>query len=437
MAWYCVISMRISIIGTGYVGTVTGACFAHRGNDVICVDVDQNRVDAMNKGIPPIYEEGLEDLLKTHAGKNLKATLDYDAAIAQSDISFICVPTPTDESGKIDLRFIREASRSIGQRLKDKKAYHVVVVKSTVVPQTTQSVVTPILEEASGKKAGRDFGVGMNPEFLREGKAVYDFQNPDRIVIGGDDPKAQAVIKSLYEGYTCPILEVDTKTAEMIKYVSNAFLATKISFSNEVGNVCKRLGIDTYRVMEGVGMDARISPFFLNCGLGFGGSCFPKDVKALIGKASEVGYEPILLRTVLKVNDDQPGILLGLLKKHVPRLKDKRIAVLGLAFKNDTDDIRESRAIAVIGSLLAEGASVAAYDPMAAGHMKKVYPDIDYYPTAEEALNGADACIIATEWAEFKELNGEFGKMKKPVVIDGRKMVDPKGKDIVYEGLCW
>lgn len=431
------IFMRISIIGTGYVGTVTGACFAHLGNDVICVDVDPKRVDLINKGVPPLYEEGLEELLKTYAGKNLRATLDYDDAITHSDISFICVPTPTDEGGKIDLRFIKEASKSIGQRLKNKKSYHVVVVKSTVVPQTTQSVVTPILEEASGKRAGKDFGVGMNPEFLREGKAVYDFIHPDRIVIGGDDPKARAVIKGLYAGYTCPILEVDTKTAEMIKYVSNAFLATKISFSNEVGNICKRLGIDTYKVMEGVGLDARISPFFLNSGLGFGGSCFPKDVKALIGKASDVNYEPILLKTVLKVNDNQPDMLLRLLKKHVPDLKNKRIAVLGLAFKNDTDDIRESRAIPVIGSLLAEGANVAAYDPMASEHMKRVYPNIEYFKSADEALVGADACIIATEWAEFKKLNGQFSKMKKPIVIDGRKMVDPKGKNIIYEGLCW
>jgi UDPglucose 6-dehydrogenase len=430
------IFMRISIIGTGYVGTVTGACFAHMGNDVICVDVDSKRVESMNKGVPPIYEEGLEELLKAHAGKNLKATLDYDDAIAHSDISFICVPTPTDESGKIDLRFVKEASRSIGQRLKNKSSYHVVVVKSTVVPQTTQSVVTPILEESSGRKAGVDFGVGMNPEFLREGKAVHDFQDPDRIVIGGDDPKAQAVIKSLYKGYRCPILEVDTRTAEMIKYVSNAFLATKISFSNEVGNICKRLGIDTYKVMEGVGLDARISPFFLNSGLGFGGSCFPKDVKALIGKAADVDYEPMLLKTVLMVNDHQPQMLLRLLKIHVPDLKGKRIAVLGLAFKNDTDDIRESRAIPVIGSLLAEGARVVAYDPMAAEHMKRVYPNIEYAKTADEALVGADACIVATEWAEFRKLDG-FQKMRKPIVIDGRKMIDPKGKNIIYEGICW
>ncbi|HTY90339.1 MAG TPA: UDP-glucose/GDP-mannose dehydrogenase family protein [Methanocella sp.] len=428
--------MRISIIGTGYVGTVTGTCFAHLGNDVICVDVDSKRVESMNAGIPPIYEEGLEELLKAHAGKNLKATLDYDEAIANSDISFICVPTPTDESGKIDLRFVKEASRSIGQRLKKKNSYHVVVVKSTVVPQTTQSAITPILEEASGKKAGIDFGVGMNPEFLREGKAVHDFMHPDRIVIGGDDPKAQGIIKSLYKGYKCPILEVDTKTAEMIKYVSNSFLATKISFSNEVGNICKRLGIDTYKVMEGVGLDARISPYFLSSGLGFGGSCFPKDVKALIGKAAEVDYEPELLKTVLLVNEHQPQMLLRLLKIHVPDLRGKRVAVLGLAFKNDTDDIRESRAIPVIGSLLAEGAHVVAYDPMATGHMKRVYPNIEYAKTADEALVDADACIVATEWAEFRKLNS-FDKMRKPVVIDGRKMIDPKGKNIIYEGICW
>ncbi len=429
--------MKISIIGTGYVGTVTGTCFAHMGHEVICVDVDPERVRKINEGVPPIYEEGLEELLRAHAGKNLKATLDYDAAIANTDISFICVPTPTDADGKIDLRFVREASRSIGQRLKNKKSYHVVVVKSTVVPGTTSSVATPTLEQESGKKAGVGFGTGMNPEFLREGKAVYDFQHPDRIVIGADDPKASAVIRELYRSYTCPILETDTKTAEMIKYVSNAFLATKISFSNEIGNICKRLGIDTYKVMDGVGLDARISPHFLRSGLGFGGSCFPKDVKALIGKAGEVDYEPLLLKTVLKVNDRQPEIAMWLLKKHMTNLVGKKIAVLGLAFKDDTDDIRESRAIPLIGMLLAEGANVAAYDRMAAEHMKKVYPNISYMKTAGDALDGADACLIATEWKEFGELDGEFSRMKNKIVIDGRKVVDPHGKDIIYEGLCW
>ncbi|CAJ37491.1 UDP-glucose dehydrogenase family protein [Methanocella arvoryzae] len=429
--------MKISIIGTGYVGTVTGTCFAHRGNDVICVDVDPGRINKINQGIPPIYEEGLEELLKEHAGKNLEATADYDYAITNSDISFICVPTPTDASGKIDLRFIREASRSIGERLKNKSSYHVVVVKSTVVPETTEKVVTPILEQASGKKAGKDFGVGMNPEFLREGKAVYDFMNPDRIVVGADDPMAGEVIRNLYAGYTCPILTADTKTAEMIKYVSNAFLATKISFSNEVGNICKLLGIDTYKVMEGVGLDARISPHFLRSGLGFGGSCFPKDVKALVGKASEVDYEPILLKTVLEVNERQPLIALRLLKKHVPDLNGKKIAVLGLAFKNDTDDIRESRAIPLIGMLLAEGAVVTAYDPMASEHMKNVYPNISYFSNAGDALDGADACLIATEWGEFGKLNGEFGRMKSKIVIDGRRVVNPDIKGITYEGICW
>ena len=429
--------MRISIIGTGYVGTVTGSCFAHLGNDVICVDVDPGRIEKINKGIPPIYEEGLEDLLRQHAGKNLIATADYDSAIANTDISFICVPTPTDANGKIDLRFIREASRSIGERLKNKPSYHVVVVKSTVVPETTEKVVTPILEEASGKKAGKDFGVGMNPEFLREGKAVYDFMNPDRIVVGADDPKAGEIIRKLYSGYSAPLLTVDTKTAEMIKYVSNSFLATKISFSNEVGNICKRLGIDTYKVMDGVGMDQRISPHFLRSGLGFGGSCFPKDVKALVGKASEVGYEPILLKTVLEVNERQPAIALHILKSHVPDLKGKRIAVLGLAFKNDTDDIRESRAIPLIGMLLAEGATITAYDPMAAEHMKHVYPNIAYYSNAGDALQGADACLIATEWGEFSKLESEFGRMKTRIVIDGRRVVDPAGKGLVYEGICW
>jgi UDPglucose 6-dehydrogenase len=427
--------MKISVIGTGYVGTVSGTCFAELGHEVICVDVDRSKVDQINAGVPPIYEDGLSELLKKHAGERIHATSDYDQAVKNSDVSFICVGTPSDSSGNIDLGIVRAASASLGEALKKKKSYHVVVVKSTVVPETTEKVVLPIIEKHSGKRAG-DFGIAMNPEFLREGKAVYDFMHPDKIVVGSLDKRSGDIVASLYSGLECEITRTNPRTAEMIKYVNNSFLATKISFSNEVGNICKELGIDTYEVMKAVGKDFRIGPHFLNSGAGFGGSCFPKDVKALIGKAKELGYEPVLLESVIKVNEKQPSRIVMLLKNRIQNISGKKIAVLGLAFKNDTDDIRESRSIPVIKELLDNGAKVLAYDPMANENMKKVFPSIEYHSSAEDALRGADACLVMTEWDEFKSLDKEFGVMKNRFVIDGRHILAP-GKDIEYVGLCW
>jgi len=352
------------------VGTVTAACFAELGHNVVCIDIDPEKVDMINRGEPPIYEDGLEDLLAKHASKTLQATADYDDAVKNSDISFICVGTPSDDEGNIDLSIVRAASESLGAALAKKNSYHVVVVKSTVVPQTTENVVVPIIEKTSGQTAGVDFGAAMNPEFLREGKAVYDFMHPDKIVVGAIDKRSDDVVSALYAGLDCEITHADPSTAEMIKYVNNSFLATKISFSNEIGNICKKLGINTYQVMDAVGKDFRISPNFLNSGAGFGGSCFPKDVKALIGKAKEQGYEPILLNSVVKVNEVQPLLMLDMLESRLGDLSGLTIAVLGLAFKNDTDDIRESRSIPVIRALLDKGAVVTAYDPMAADNMR-------------------------------------------------------------------
>jgi len=427
--------MKISVIGTGYVGTVSGTCFAELGHEVICVDVDRSKVDQINAGVPPIYEDGLSELLKKHAGKRIHATSDYDMAVKNSDVSFICVGTPSDSNGNIDLGIVRAASASLGEALKKKKGYHVVVVKSTVVPETTEKVVLPIIEKHSGKRAG-DFGIAMNPEFLREGKAVHDFMHPDKIVVGSLDKRSGDIVASLYCGLPCEVTRTNPRTAEMIKYVNNSFLATKISFSNEVGNICKELGIDTYEVMKAVGKDFRIGPHFLNSGMGFGGSCFPKDVKALIGKAMEVGYEPVLLESVIKVNEKQPSRIVRLLKNKLGNISGKKIAVLGLAFKNDTDDIRESRSIPVIKELLDNGAKVVAYDPMANENMKNVFKNIEYHSSAEDALREADACLLMTEWDEFKSLDKEFGVMKNSLVIDGRHILTP-GKDIEYVGLCW
>ncbi|MBC2708223.1 MAG: UDP-glucose/GDP-mannose dehydrogenase family protein [ANME-2 cluster archaeon] len=427
--------MKVSVIGSGYVGTVTAACFAELGHNVVCIDIDPEKVDMINMGKPPIYEEGLEELLKKHAGENIRATTDYDDAVANTDISFICVGTPSDDNGNIDLGIVKAASQSLGIAIGKKDGYHVVVVKSTVVPETTEKVVVPIIERASGRKPGVDFGAGMNPEFLREGKAVHDFMHPDKIVIGAIDQRSDDTISGLYAGLKCQITHTDPSTAEMIKYVNNSFLATKISFSNEIGNICKKMGIDTYKVMETVGKDSRISPNFLNSGAGFGGSCFPKDVKALIGKAKELGYEPGLLESVINVNEVQPLMMIDLLESRTGDLEGKRIAVLGLAFKNDTDDIRESRSIPVIRALLDKGAKVSSYDPMATDNMKAIYPDIEYCDSAIHALKGANGCLVMTEWDEFKGLCSEFKVMRRPLVVDGRNMI--QCEYIEYVGLCW
>ena len=427
--------MKISVIGSGYVGSVTAACFAEVGHKVVCVDIDKKKMDQINAGIPPIYEEGLGELLQKHAGKNLTATNDYESAIRKTDISFICVGTPSAEDGGIDLSIVRAATASIGAVLAKKEGYHVVVVKSTVVPETTEKFVLPVLEETSGKVAGKDFGVAMNPEFLREGKAVYDFMHPDKIVVGAIDQKSGDLVSELYRTFKCEVTRTNPSTAEMIKYANNSLLATKISFANEIGNICKKLKIDTYDVMTAVGKDSRISPRFLNSGAGFGGSCFPKDVKALIGKAKEIGYSPALLESVIGVNEKQPILMTEILQRKTGNLAGKKIAVLGLAFKNETDDIRESRAIPVIAELLRLGAKVSAYDPMATENMKWIFPTIEYSGKAKDALEDADACLVMTEWEEFKQLDSEFEAMKEKIVIDGRRVIEAKNVD--YEGLCW
>ncbi|WP_214044015.1 UDP-glucose/GDP-mannose dehydrogenase family protein [Methanomethylovorans sp.] len=431
--------MRVSVIGTGYVGSVSAACFAELGHEAICVDVDERKVSMINAGKAPIWEEGLEELLEEYAGKRIIATSDYDLAVQRSDVSFICVGTPSDEKGNIDLSIVRSAAMSLGEAMAKKDHYHVVVVKSTVVPETTEKLVIPLLEKHSGKKAGKDFGVAMNPEFLREGKAVYDFMHPDKIVVGAIDERTFFMVSELYRGLDCQVTHTRPTTAEMIKYANNTLLATKVSFANEIGNICKKMGIDTYAVMKEVGKDFRISPHFLNSGAGFGGSCFPKDVRAIIGKAEELGYEPKLLRSVIDINEKQPLGMVRLLEQKTGELQGKCITVLGLAFKNDTDDIRESRSIPVIEELLRKKALVTAYDPMATEHMKKVFPNITYCDSAAEALQDADACLLMTEWDQFRRLDKEFATMKRPLVIDGRHLLDPKDLSvkIEYEGLCW
>ncbi|NJE76718.1 UDP-glucose/GDP-mannose dehydrogenase family protein [Thermococcus sp. ES12] len=427
--------MKVSVIGSGYVGLVTGMGFVKLGNEVIFVDVDEKKINTINNSQPPIYEKGLAELMEEFKGKYY-ATRDYREAILNSDVTFIAVGTPSREDGSIDLTYVKQASREIGKILKEKNSYHVVVVKSTVLPGTTEGVVKPILEEESGKKAFQDFGLAMNPEFLREGVALEDFLNPDRIVIGVMDERTRKVLEELYAPISAPKLFTDIKTAEMIKYTSNAFLATKISFANEIGNICKKLGIDSWKVFEGVGLDHRISPHFFRTGIGWGGSCFPKDTRALIRKAEDLGEDPIILKAVVEVNERQPLKLIELLKKHIPELRGRTVGVLGLAFKPNTDDVRETGAYVVVKKLLTEGARVIAYDPQAMENFRKAYPDvgerIEFADSATNVLKATDIVLIVTEWSEFEELDYS-GK----IVIDGRRVRKAEETARVYEGVCW
>ena len=421
--------MNISIIGTGYVGLVTGACLAKLGNNIILVDIDDEKIKTINKGVSPIFEKGLDELLTQHQNK-IKATNNYTTAIQNTDITFICVGTPSKKNGDIDLTFITKSTTEIGKQLKHKKSWHLTIVKSTVLPGTTQNLVLPLLEKQSEKKAKKHFGIASNPEFLRQGNAVQDFLQPDRIIIGTQDKKSKEILTNLYKNFTCPIIKTSLSAAEMIKYASNSFLATKISFINEIGNICKKLNIDTYDVAEGMGLDKRIGRPFLDSGIGWGGSCFPKDTEALVTWAKKEKHTTTIIESAITVNNIQPLKLIELLQKHIPHLKNKKIGILGLSFKPNTDDIRYSRAIPIIKKLIQHNAHIKAYDPQAITNFKKIFPNIEYCKSAKETLD-SDAILITTNWEEFKKLN-----FKDKIVIDGRRLKEA-GKAKIYEGVCW
>ncbi len=422
--------MKISIIGCGYVGTVTGVCFADLGHDILFHDIDEKKLDLLSQGKAPIYEPSLDDLIQRRR-ERLATTSDLAAAVRGTDITFICVGTPSREDGSIDLAYVLSASATIGKALQETSDFHPVIVKSTVFPGSTEGPVRSVLEEASGKQAFVDFGLGSNPEFLREGNAVQDFCEPDRIVLGAKDARTMKALRDLYASFTCPKIETSIRTAEMIKYASNAFLATKISFANEIGNLAKRLGIDSEEVFAGVGLDSRIGPAFFRTGIGFGGSCFPKDVRALIAGAGGCGEHLQIIPAALRVNEDQPLKLVRLLQARIPDLKGRRIGVLGLAFKPNTDDVRESRAIPIVRALLDAGAEVVAYDPLAMENFAALFPEIEYAASSQAAL-AADAVLITTEWEEFEHLDYS-GK----TVIDGRRISAACRTAEVYEGVCW
>ena len=417
--------MNIAVVGTGYVGLVGGVCMADMGHDVICVDIDETKVTTLREGKTPIYEPGLEKLLK----KTLKAgkvafTTSLADAVKQAEVVFLALPTPPGENGEADLSYILQVAEDLGP-LTDHEM--VIVDKSTVPVGTAEKVRQKIAEHAAAP-----FEVVSNPEFLREGHALHDFMYPDRIVVGTDSDEAREKLRQLYAPIAKPekILEMDVASAELTKYAANTFLATKVTFMNEIANICDALGADVEAVRIGIGSDERIGPHFLQAGIGYGGSCFPKDVQALLKTAKSSGYEFKLLKALIEANTKQKRRLIEMAMDHFEDLRDKQIALWGLAFKPNTDDIREAPAIEIIHGLLEKGARVVAYDPEAAHHVKRLLgelPGLSFARDMYEAVTDADALFIATEWDIFKEV--DFSKLKEllngHVIFDGRNIFHP------------
>ena len=435
--------MNVSIVGSGYVGTTVAACLADLGHEVVTIDIDEDTVNAINDGESPIHEPGLDELVAEHGGGRLRASTDYDK-ILDTELTMLALPTPSNDDGSIDLQFMEAGAASIGEALAGAERPdddpHLVVTKSTVVSNTTEDRLAPRIADA-GLERGTDFLVASNPEFQREGTAVADFLNPDKLVFGTDDDRATALLHELYaplreaaEG-DVPVVETGIPEAEMIKYANNTFLATKVSLINDIGNICKEFGVDAYEVADAIGLDDRIGEQFLRSGVGWGGSCFPKDTDAIIAAARNQGYDPAVLSAAVELNDAQPERLLSLLDDHVD-VSGKRIAVLGLAFKPGTDDIRNTRAVPVIEGLQERGAEIVAYDPVATENMRERYPDIEYADSAAAALAGASGAVVVTDWDEFAALDAEFDEMADPIVVDGRRIIDRRD-GITYEGLTW
>ncbi len=432
--------MKISIVGTGYVGLVTGTCFSEVGLGVTCIDIDQKKIDNLNKGILPIYEPGLEELvIKNHQKGRLLFSTRLKESIQESDVIFIAVGTPPGEDGSADLKYVLNVASEIGQAI---EGYKVIVTKSTVPVGTSLKVEAAIRSELTKRnRTDIPFSVASNPEFLKEGAAVDDFMKPDRIVIGIDNERAEEVMRKLYKPFVLnghPILVMDIKSAEMTKYAANAMLATKISFMNDVANLCELLGADINQVRKGIGSDPRIGNKFIYAGIGYGGSCFPKDVKALIKTGQDAGHTMRILQSVEDVNEAQKTVLANKIKKHFGDLRNKKFALWGLSFKPKTDDMREAPSLVIIDFLLKEGAQVIAYDPVAMHEAKHMIGDtIAYSDDMYDVLKGADALLLITEWPEFR--NPDFEKMasllNQKVIFDGRNVFD--GKELVQNGFIY
>ena len=433
--------MNICVIGTGYVGLVAGTCFAESGNDVTCVDIDAKKIDRLNNGDVPIYEPGLEELIKRNKEDGrLKFTTDLSAAVKESLICFIAVGTPPGEDGSADLKYVLEVARGIGRAM---DGYRIIVDKSTVPVGTADKVKAAVRSELQKRGVSYEFDVVSNPEFLKEGAAIDDFMKPDRVVIGVDSKKAAEIMEELYSPFVRtnkPILVMDVKSAEMTKYAANAMLATKISFINEIANLCELVGADVANVRRGIGSDSRIGFEFLFPGVGYGGSCFPKDVQAIIRTGSEYGYDLKILKAVEAVNYRQKEVLVDRILRHfqwsgvsgqgsAKPLDGKAIGVWGLSFKPRTDDMREAPAITIINRLLEAGAKIKAHDPEAMDEARKVFGDrIVYVKDNYEVVRDADALVVVTEWNEFRRPNFDKMKslMKSPVIFDGRNIYEPK-----------
>ncbi len=413
----------ICVVGVGYVGLVTGACFADLGNQVTCLDISKERIEKLARGEMPIYEPGLEEIVARNvAAGRLAFTTEYAQAVPGADFIFIAVNTPPSMDGEADLQYVRMAAESISQVL---SSYAIIVNKSTV-PVGTGDAVAEILQ-ARGKKIGVDFDVVSNPEFLAEGSAVSDFMQPDRVVLGGTNMAATEKVAQLYLPLRTTIMTTDLRTAEMIKYASNAFLATRVSFINEIATVCEKVGADVKDVAAGMGMDRRIGRAFLNAGIGYGGSCFPKDVKALTWMAEINGCHPQLLRSVMEINRDMRRQVLGKLRELMGSVRGKTIGLLGLAFKPNTDDIREAPSLEIIHYLQNDSAQVRAYDPVAMPIARQILRDVSFCNDAYSIAQGADALVLVTEWNEFKQLDMAriAASMKQKVLVDGRNIYEP------------
>lgn len=413
----------ICVIGAGYVGLVTGTCFADLGNRVTCLDIDETKIEKLRAGVMPIYEPGLEEMVRRNqAAGRLCFTTSYAEGLRGAEFVFIAVGTPSGVDGEADLRYVRMAAESIAQHMD----HPMIIVNKSTVPVGTGDWVADIIRRCQSQPI--PFAVVSNPEFLREGSAIQDFLNPDRVVLGSLDREAAERVAQLYLPLRAPIIVTDLRTAEMIKYASNAFLAARISFINEIASICERLGADVKEVAIGMGYDRRIGHAFLDAGIGWGGSCFPKDVKALEYMALVHGAHPSLLRAVMEINRDQRRQVIHKLRELLGSLRDRTVGLLGLAFKPNTDDMREAPSVDIARMLIHEGARVRGYDPVAMGVAARVIPEIELAPDPYKLAEGCDALVVCTEWNEFKHLDLARIRdlMREPVLIDGRNIYDPK-----------
>ncbi|HYM34009.1 MAG TPA: UDP-glucose/GDP-mannose dehydrogenase family protein [Steroidobacteraceae bacterium] len=437
--------MRLTIFGSGYVGLVTGACFAEAGNHVLCVDIDERKVAMLKRGEPPIYEPGLDELLKKNlAAGRLAFTTHAEEGVKHGLFQFIAVGTPPDEDGSADLRYVLDVAESIGKNLSE---YRIVVDKSTVPVGTADKVKAKIAQTLKARGASVEYDVVSNPEFLKEGAALADFMKPDRVVVGTDNPRTAELLKALYDPFTRNhdrMIMMDVRSAELTKYAANAMLATKISFMNELANLAERVGADIEKVRRGIGSDPRIGYQFIYPGCGYGGSCFPKDVQALARSARDHDFDAKILHAVESVNNQQKEVLFDKIKAHFNGvLKGKTVALWGLAFKPNTDDMREAPSRNLIDALVKAGARVRAYDPIAINEAMRIYKEraeVEFTKSAEEALTGADALAIVTEWQEFRSPDFDTirTKLKHPVIFDGRNLYDPafvKQFGLTYYGI--